>query len=334
MGWLLAFVGLAGFVVGALALAKGFSWKIAAILLIGSWVALFEGATIAGTTAGNPVSEPVPTPSRSPSPTAPPLALVVNTPTRPPGLPAGAVDTLISRHVEGDTMWVGGGKLPPGPSALRLTGVDSPDLKACQGEEAAEFAVSQLPAGSTVYLLAGNPDKDSSGRLLRYVWTARGELFNEILAREGLARTTSSLGSDEYAKRIRGAESQAKAAKIGVWGECTTPRKTSPSPRPSPQPAAVAGTSPKIACEPTIPDFCVAPRPPDLDCEDIGRTNFRVLAPDPHHLDDGGTPGVGCETESEEPSLFSNGGDTDSDDDDDEDEDEDEDDSGNTPGAS
>jgi endonuclease YncB( thermonuclease family) len=319
MGWLLAIVGLAGFVVGALALAKGFSWKLAAILLVASWVALFEGATIAGAPAENRAPEPVP-PSPSPSPSAQNFSLLNATP-RPAGVPVDALDTLISRHVDGDTLWVSGGKLPSGGSAIRLIGVDSPEVNACQGEEAAAFTSSELPAGSTIYLLASTPDKDASGRLLRYVWTASGELFNERLAREGLAKAMPNLPDDEYATKIRSAETDAKAAEIGVWGECKPEPKASPTPRPSPKVAAVGSPSPPApparGCEPSIPDFCVASRPPDLDCNDIGRSNFRVLEPDPHHLDDGGTPGIGCETESEEPSLFS-----------------DDDDSGNSPSSS
>lgn len=326
MGWLLAIVGLAGFVVGALALAKGFSWKLAAILLVGSWVALFEGATIAGAPAENRAPEPAPSPSPSPSPSPQNFALLNATP-RPAGVPVQALDSLISRHVDGDTLWVSGGKLPPGGSAIRLIGVDSPDVNACQGEEAAAFTSSELPAGSTIYLLASTPDKDASGRLLRYAWTASGELFNERLAREGLAKAMPNLPDDEYAMKIRSAETDARAAGIGVWGECTPKPKASPTPRPSPKVAAVAAPSPPArACEPSIPDFCVAPRPPDLDCKDIGRSNFRVLEPDPHRLDDGGTPGIGCEAESEEPSLFSDRNNSGSDSDDD--------DSGNSPSSS
>jgi endonuclease YncB( thermonuclease family) len=317
MGWLLVVVGLAGFVVGALALAKGFSSKLAAILLLGSWVALFEGATIAGAPAENRASEPAASPSPSPSPSPQNFALLSNATPRPAGVPAQALDTLISRHVDGDTIWVGGGKLPPGGTAIRLIGVDSPELTACQGEEAAAFTSSELPAGSTIYLLASTPDKDASGRLLRYAWTDRGELFNERLAREGLAKVMPNLPDDEHAGKIRSAEADAKAAGIGVWGACEPKPKASPSPRPSPKPAAAVAIpsppAPKSACEPSIPDFCVAPRPPDLDCNDIGRTNFRVLEPDPHHLDDGGTPGIGCETEEEEPSLFGNRNNKDSD---------------------
>jgi micrococcal nuclease len=47
-------------------------------------------------------------------------------------------------------------------------------------------------------------------------------------------------------------------------------------------------------CDASYPDFCIAPAPPDLDCVDVGRKNFTVLSPDPHHFD-GDKDGIGCE---------------------------------------
>ena len=47
-------------------------------------------------------------------------------------------------------------------------------------------------------------------------------------------------------------------------------------------------------CDPSYPDVCIPPGPPDLDCEDIQFANFKVVWPDTHHLDADGN-GVGCE---------------------------------------
>jgi hypothetical protein len=49
-------------------------------------------------------------------------------------------------------------------------------------------------------------------------------------------------------------------------------------------------------CDDSYPDVCIPPYPPDLDCPQVGYVNIRVVGSDPHGLDDGGTPGVGCET--------------------------------------
>ena len=37
-------------------------------------------------------------------------------------------------------------------------------------------------------------------------------------------------------------------------------------------------------CDPSYPDVCVASYPPDLDCDEISYTNFRVYQPDPMGL--------------------------------------------------
>jgi hypothetical protein len=51
----------------------------------------------------------------------------------------------------------------------------------------------------------------------------------------------------------------------------------------------------KRGCDPSYPDVCIPPPPPDLDCSDIPYRNFRVVGRDPHHFD-GNHNGIGCET--------------------------------------
>jgi micrococcal nuclease len=51
------------------------------------------------------------------------------------------------------------------------------------------------------------------------------------------------------------------------------------------------------SCDPTYPDLCIPPPPPDLDCcyvYDQGYRHITVLPPDPHNLD-GNHDGVACE---------------------------------------
>lgn len=59
--------------------------------------------------------------------------------------------------------------------------------------------------------------------------------------------------------------------------------------------ACAAPPAPPPACDPSYPDFCIPPAPPDLNCADIAQTNFTVLPPDPHGFD-GNLDGVGCES--------------------------------------
>ena len=48
-------------------------------------------------------------------------------------------------------------------------------------------------------------------------------------------------------------------------------------------------------CDPSYPDLCISPGPPDLDCGEVGAGYFTVLPPDPHGFDGDGN-GVGCES--------------------------------------
>ena len=51
----------------------------------------------------------------------------------------------------------------------------------------------------------------------------------------------------------------------------------------------------KDICDPSYPDICITPYPPDLDCDEIEFSNIRVYQPDPHGLD-GDRDGIGCES--------------------------------------
>jgi hypothetical protein len=48
-------------------------------------------------------------------------------------------------------------------------------------------------------------------------------------------------------------------------------------------------------CDPSYPDYCIPPPPPDLDCPQVrGAKPFRVRRPDPHKFDQDHN-GWGCE---------------------------------------
>ena len=49
------------------------------------------------------------------------------------------------------------------------------------------------------------------------------------------------------------------------------------------------------SCDPSYPDVCIAPYPPDLDCDEVPYANFRVIGSDPHGFDRDGD-GIGCES--------------------------------------
>jgi uncharacterized membrane protein YgcG len=55
------------------------------------------------------------------------------------------------------------------------------------------------------------------------------------------------------------------------------------------------GNGSKGNCDPSYPDVCIRPFPPDLDCRDIQHRDFKVRPPDPHDFDREGD-GIGCES--------------------------------------
>ena len=57
------------------------------------------------------------------------------------------------------------------------------------------------------------------------------------------------------------------------------------------------GKKKKPGCDPSYPDFCIKSPPPDLDCSDISKKNFKVTGSDPHGFD-ADNDGIGCESES------------------------------------
>jgi hypothetical protein len=62
--------------------------------------------------------------------------------------------------------------------------------------------------------------------------------------------------------------------------------------------AAQTGRTVQTDCDPSYPDVCIPPPPPNLNCDDPGvPENIRVLPPDPHGFD-GDNDGIGCESGS------------------------------------
>lgn len=85
--------------------------------------------------------------------------------------------------------------------------------------------------------------------------------------------------------------------RTSIVGETAIPTNT-----PTNAPTATSTTVPiatptqaSPACDPSYPDVCIAPPPPDLNCSDIPYRRFRVFPPDPHRFDQD-NDGIGCES--------------------------------------
>ncbi|MFN3336257.1 MAG: thermonuclease family protein [Thermomicrobium sp.] len=210
----------------------------------------------------------------------------------PPALPEIAVpaeSALVVNVIDGDTLTV---RTAHGEAIVRLIGIDAPE-RGDQNRpaecffEAATAALAQLtPPGSTVFLERDVSETDRYGRLLRYVWIVRARswlLVNEELVRQGAAIAREYPPDIRYSDRLAAAQRDAQRARAGLWGACASSPISSP-----------AAPSPQAGCDPSYPDICLPPPPPDLDCRDIPYRRFRVLSPDPHRLDSD-HDGIGCE---------------------------------------
>ena len=150
--------------------------------------------------------------------------------TAPAGVPPAAQAAVVSRHVDGDTIWVRvdepGGPLPAGAEhKIRLLEIDTPEVNPepeCYGPEASAYAQRQMPLGSTVHLVADREDTDRYGRFLRYLWTAGGTFYNHDAVREGYARAVLYEPNDAHIEQLRAAEVQARGEGAGLWGACPT----------------------------------------------------------------------------------------------------------------
>ena len=269
-------------------------------------------------TAASPTSAPQPTAAQATPASQPPTVLATPTEaapaagaplTQPPDLPTATVVEVI----DGDTMDV---RLDGQVVRLRLIGIDTPEIVdprqpvQCFGREASVKAHALLD-GQTVALEADptQDDRDRYGRRLRYVWLPDGRLFNLELVAQGYAFEYTYDLPYKYQATFKEAEHAARAAGRGLWSPATCNGERRPAEEPALQPAPSPVLPPAMSsiepltqptaapagnCDPSYPDVCIPPPPPDLDCGEIPYRNFHVLPPDPHRFD-GDRDGIGCE---------------------------------------
>lgn len=152
---------------------------------------------------------------------------------------------------DGDTIkvWVNGQREP-----VRLLGVDAPESKkpntavACYAKEAAS-KMQSLVQSKQVRLVADptQADRDRYNRLVRYVVLPDGSDVSQLMIAGGFGREYTYAAP--YAKQgaFRVAQSQAQAAKRGLWGACTYASAFNP-PSTSSTPSA---TNPQQSAQPS-----------------------------------------------------------------------------------
>jgi micrococcal nuclease len=207
-------------------------------------------------------------------------------------LPVGD-DAIVTRVVDGDTIVVG---VAGRDTTVRFIGIDTPETKdprkpvQCFGREASARSAQLLPAGSKVRLAYDVERTDRYGRTLAYVYRREGDgsgaFINAVLVGEGYASVYTYPPNVAHANQFVALQREARDAERGLWGACPV----TPEPTTAPGPPAAGGSG----CDPSYPDACIPPSPPDLDCGDVTARGFRVLAPDPHRFDGNGD-GIGCD---------------------------------------
>jgi micrococcal nuclease len=238
-------------------------------------------------------------------------------------IPAGSQPVTLIEVTDGDTIRVDvDGQNEP----VRLILIDAPETHhptnppECFGREATTYLSWLLSLGGDLYLERDVSDRDRFGRLLRYVWLDFGDgevyLVNEALVRAGYAAFSTFPPDVKYVEEIREAGQFAREHGYGLWSGCVTNdegdtnevrgtqgiaagQQTELSPdqpgsQPPPEQVITSNPAPASGCEPSYPDVCIPPPPPDLDCGDVAYRRFTVFPPDPHRFD-GDFDGIGCE---------------------------------------
>jgi len=143
----------------------------------------------------------------------PDLGLTPLTPPPPTGVPVLSV-------TDGDSITVSLGGLS---EPLRLIGIDTPE----SGDECFDevtTALSALVAGKTVRIDIDVSNRDSFGRLIRYVFLADGTFVNAEMVEDGWATAANVPPDSEFAALFVLLEGQAQASDRGMWdtGGCDT----------------------------------------------------------------------------------------------------------------
>jgi len=181
---------------------------------------------------------------------------------------AGCFTDYVTRIVDGDTIHTATLK-------IRLSLTNTPETYEDGFNEATEFTKKLCPVDSRILIDQDDLQPvDKYGRVLAKLFCGEKVLNSELLYNGHANILTQYCSTSEFS-------GEEWAQKFGCEPNEIQQTKQSPSP--------------KNQCDPSYPDFCISPPPPDLNCSDISQKRFTVLQPDPHHFD-GDKDGIGCES--------------------------------------
>lgn len=239
-----------------------------------------------------------PTPPAGPAATLARPATIQASPTLSPTMEPARDDFIEGERanvidvIDGDTIDV---NLNGAAYRVRYIGIDTPERGEPFFSEATE-ANRTLVEGQTVIMVKDVSETDRFGRLLRYVYLEDGTFVNAKLVQDGYAVVATFPPDVRHQELFLELQREARETSRGLWDQRTTLQTQEPLSTQAPLPMATNPDSPDESnCDPSYPDFCIPPPPPDLDCGDIPQKNFTVLPPDPHRFD-GDNDGIGCES--------------------------------------
>lgn len=132
--------------------------------------------------------------------------------------PLGDGETgLVTSVVDGDTIHV---QVGWEDVCVRLIGIDTPEMGEYFSYQAKD-ALTNLVGGKAVRLETDVEERDQYGRLLAYVWTTDGqvwEMANETMLLLGLATLYTVPPNVRYIERLQNAQDVAQAQHAGMWG--------------------------------------------------------------------------------------------------------------------
>jgi micrococcal nuclease len=133
--------------------------------------------------------------------------------------PKGPAYYKVERVVDGDTIVL------ENKQTVRYLGIDTPELHhPTIGEECGGLVASaqnqKLLAGKRVRLISDVTDRDSYGRLLRYVFTEDGTFVNYELIRGGYGQVFEMQPDHLLTKTLTQAQMDAKKEGSGLWKTC------------------------------------------------------------------------------------------------------------------
>jgi micrococcal nuclease len=128
---------------------------------------------------------------------------------------------VVAKAVDGDTIELADG------TKVRYVGVNTPETRhptkgvQCYGKEAAAYNQT-LVAGKKVRLVKDVSETDRYGRLLRFVYLEDGTFVNRLLLEQGYAEVMTYPPDVAKSKEFIATQAEARAAKRGLWGFCSS----------------------------------------------------------------------------------------------------------------